>query len=56
MKKQKLTYLSPTTETLVVRFEGGLLTGSDQAQVSTNILNRGGGYGDGDDAFFDYDD
>ena len=31
MNKQKLTYLSPETETLVVRFEGALLQGSVNA-------------------------
>ena len=29
MNKQKQTYLSPETETLVVRFEGSILTGSE---------------------------
>ena len=32
MNKEKQTYLSPETEILVVRFEGALLTGSNNAQ------------------------
>ena len=31
MNKQKQTYLSPETETLVVRFEGQILVGSELA-------------------------
>ena len=38
MKKEKLTYLSPETETLVVRFEGGILTNSGGTEEG-NIIN-----------------
>ena len=37
MNKQKQTYLSPETETLVVRFEGAVL----QASNRTNSANSG---------------
>ena len=36
MNKNKLTYLSPETETLVVRFEGNLLTVSAQGNTIQN--------------------
>lgn len=35
MTKEKETYVSPTTETFVVGFEGSILTGSVNAQSST---------------------
>jgi len=36
MKKLKELYSSPTTELLVVRFEGSLLTGTNQTEVEGN--------------------
>ena len=43
MKQQKLEYLSPETETLVVRFEGVVCASTNEA-VSTNSdwENKGG--------------
>lgn len=35
MKQSKLDYLSPVTRTLVVRFEGSILTGSIDAESSS---------------------
>ena len=35
MNKQKLTYLSPETETLVVRFEGNILQTSGDLNPKT---------------------
>ena len=54
MNKNKLNYLSPETETLVVRFEGNLLTGTTQASVAAD-MSRGGGYGATDSDYFDLD-
>lgn len=48
MNKIKETYLSPTTETLVVRFEGSLLTLSNEG--------KGGIYNIGVDDVNDDDD
>ena len=39
MNKQKLTYLSPETETLVVRFEG-VICGSPDLLILTNALQE----------------
>ncbi len=41
---KKVFYEKPTTETLVVRFEEGILTGSDGVNQSnhTRYLNGGG--------------
>ena len=46
MNKQKQTYLSPETETLVVRFEGAILTLSDSVNSSnhTQYLMSGDDY------------
>lgn len=41
MNKQRLNYLAPEAETLVIRFEGAIC-GSNDTQVSGN---RGGSYG-----------
>ena len=41
MTKEKLTYVSPETETLVVRFEGMILNGS-KWNNSTPDVNWGG--------------
>ena len=43
MNKEKLTYLSPETETLVVRFEGVIC----QSNIYGNPGEPGGGFGDG---------
>ena len=40
MNKQKLTYLSPETETLVVRFEG-VICGSNDFNDPTDYSNGG---------------
>ncbi len=52
MNKQKLTYLSPTTETLVVRFEGVVCTspgvGANGLQGG-NVVTGGGDFDDWDD-------
>ena len=37
MNKEKLTYLSPETETLVVRFEGAILQGSVKANAIQSL-------------------
>ena len=52
MNKQKLTYLSPETETLVVRFEGVVCTSPDYSPNGLqqgNINNGGGAFDDWDD-------
>lgn len=42
MKKEKLTYLSPETETLVVRFEGVICTSNtDDAPAFTGYVDEG---------------
>ena len=51
MNKQKQTYLSPETETLVVRFEDSIL----QAASPYNALN-GTGYLGGSDTDYDYEE
>ena len=40
MNKQKLTYLSPETETLVVRFEGTILDASPTLVILSNALQE----------------
>lgn len=44
MNKKKCLYEAPTTNILVVRFEGAILTGSDGVNQSnhTHYLNGGG--------------
>lgn len=42
MNKEKQTYLSPETETLVVRFEGGILTGSNINAQNHSEYFKGG--------------
>ena len=44
MNKQKLTYLSPETETLVVRFEGVVCT---SPLKTLGMMSIGGGADDG---------
>jgi hypothetical protein len=41
MNKEKQTYLSPETETLVVRFEGSLLVNSPASNDNTEKLTSG---------------
>ena len=41
MNKQKQTYLSPETETLVVRFEGALLINSPASKDNTEPFGSG---------------
>ena len=48
MNKIKLLYEAPEAETLVVRFEGDLLTGSDPKAKVNSSMSRGVDY--------DYDD
>ena len=38
---KKVFYEKPTTETLVVRFEGAILTGSDPNRVRSNSSSSG---------------
>ena len=52
MNKQKQTYLSPETETLVVRFEGGILynsIGANGVEQSTVKSGNAIGFDDWDD-------
>ena len=53
MKKLKLTYLSPTTETLVVRFEGAILEGS---LIHSNTNNYPGAFSESNRNVIDYED
>ena len=41
MNKEKLTYVSPETETLVVRFEGMVCTSPGAPGNSNNLINGG---------------
>lgn len=52
---KKIQYLKPITDALVVRFEGGLLVGTNTDATLGADMNRGGGYGEGDGNFIDLD-
>ena len=54
MNKNKLLYEAPEAQTLVVRFEENIMS-DPKAQVGTNFLNRGGGYGAEDEDYCDLD-
>ena len=54
MKKQKQIYVSPETETLVVRFEGSLMTVSGPGSGYNKSGNAGNTMTEDDD--YDYDD
>jgi hypothetical protein len=41
MNKKKSLYEAPTTDVLVVRFEGAILTGSDPNRVRSNSSSSG---------------
>ena len=45
MNKQKQTYLSPETETLVVRFEESVLQGGSPTNEKMNSANMDGSWG-----------
>ena len=49
MTKNKLAYEAPKTETLVVRFEGGILTGSDKLNPNSWTAGQSGWFEDDDD-------
>ena len=49
MNKEKQTYLSPETETLVVRFEGVVCTSPGAPGAAGGDLIPGNNYGFGDD-------